>query len=258
MLSGTTLSIFIDGRMIEHNLSELIVRGLDTRYPDLMAKVRPGVKAKLKAGWEKNMSYVVKVLRLIKRRVFVVLDEVDCLFKRPEQKHVLRELLQLGEDSKDVLVYLAAAGTRTRVLVTGNLPAAEHAQFVSYTGVSLNHTKYRLLIQRARSSPARASRMPFGSSAAPAAAKAKVPAAGGEAGAAPAAEAVAKAAKAAVRVTWAAPSMTTRVSRSSTSATLGAFPHSLGTSRLTRRESRCKRRRGGAARGTAWTSSGRR
>jgi hypothetical protein len=90
VLSGTTLSIFIDGRMIEHHLSELIVSRLDTRSPDLMATVRPGVKAKLKAVWEKNMSYVVQVLRLIKRRVLVVLDEVDCAFKRPEQKHVLQ------------------------------------------------------------------------------------------------------------------------------------------------------------------------
>ncbi len=56
------------------------------------------------------------------------------------------ELLQLGEDSMHVLVYLAAAGTRTRVLVTGNLPAA---QFMSSTRLSLSHTNYRLLIQRA-------------------------------------------------------------------------------------------------------------
>ena len=146
VLSSDTLSIFLDGRAIEHRLSELIVRGLDARYPQLMAKV----SAKLTiAGWDKDLSFVVKVLRVIKTRVFVVLDEIDSVFKRPEQGHVLRELLQLGEDSKDVLVYLAAADTRARVLVTGKLPAAERNQFESYTGVSLNHTKYRFLNQRA-------------------------------------------------------------------------------------------------------------
>jgi hypothetical protein len=174
VLSCNTVSIFVDGRAIEHRLSELLVRGLEARYPQLMAKVRATLTI---ASWDKDLSFVVKVLRVNRRRVFVVLDEVDSVFnlsnrdgvgpihgrvtshetrfvttvncsagalkiKRPEQGHVLRELLQLGEDSKDVLVYLAAADTRARVLVTGRLPAAEHDQFKSYTGVSL---KYRFL-----------------------------------------------------------------------------------------------------------------
>jgi Cdc6-like AAA superfamily ATPase len=143
VLSSNTVSIFVDGRTIEHRLSELIVRGLEARYPQLMAKVRATLTIE---SWDKDLSFVVKVLRVIRRRVFVVLDEVDSVFKRPEQGHVLRELLQLGEDSKDVLVYLAAADTRARVLVTGKLPAAEHDQFKSYTGVSL---KYRFLNQGA-------------------------------------------------------------------------------------------------------------
>jgi Cdc6-like AAA superfamily ATPase len=71
VLSSNTLSIFLDGRTIEHRLSELIVRGLEARYPPLMEKV----SATLKTGWDKDLSFVVKVLQVIKGRVFVVLDE---------------------------------------------------------------------------------------------------------------------------------------------------------------------------------------
>jgi Cdc6-like AAA superfamily ATPase len=158
VLSSNTVSIFVDGRTIEHRLSELIVRGLEARYPQLMAKVRATLTI---AGWDKDLSFVVKVLRVIRRRVFAVLDEVDAVFKRPEQGQVIRELLQLGEDSQDVLVYLAAADTRARVLVTGRLPAAERDQFKSYTGVSL---KYRFLNRGPCSVCAKAPRTPpFGS-----------------------------------------------------------------------------------------------
>jgi hypothetical protein len=72
VLSSNTFSIFLDGRVIEHRLSELIVRGLDTRYPHPTAKARAQLTT---AGWDKDMSFVVKVLQVIKGRVFVVLDE---------------------------------------------------------------------------------------------------------------------------------------------------------------------------------------
>ena len=129
-----------------------IVRGLEARYPPLMAKVRATLTI---AGWDKDLSFVVKVLRVIRRRVFVVLDEVDSVFKRPEQGHVLRELLQLGEDSKDVLVYLAPADTRARVLVTGRLPAAERDQFKSYKYRFVNEGALQCLCEGAEDAAVR-------------------------------------------------------------------------------------------------------
>ena len=148
-LSPRTVSLFVDGNQVK-SLSELIAKCIFKRWPDLVGKNRAFLES-LESGWQFCMNQVMLVLEKIGCHAFIVLDDVDFIYSRLDCK-VLQELHTLstcGGDPNRVVVYLAAAATKARVLIAGKLPKKYWKNFPSYQNTSLNSTKYQFRVQRA-------------------------------------------------------------------------------------------------------------
>lgn len=147
VLSASTVSVYADHTV--KNLSSAIVDSLCARYSELMAKAVLLANQHFGPNWTDSIEKVLRLLEIIKKRAFVVLDNIDSVYSREAGSNdVLRQLVMLGEDTRYVLVYLVGS-SKARVLVTARLAGAERAKYPCYTGVSLNNTKYVFRVQRA-------------------------------------------------------------------------------------------------------------
>ena len=145
-LSPRSVSLFLDGRKVTC-IGTHIANCVFKRWPE----TRSATRNYPKEFWQGSMLWVVRFLKDIDCHAFVVLDDVDCIFKRAGCKDLLEQLHRVadcGGNPNRIVVYLVAAETNARALVDGALPLNGNL-FPTYDRVSLNHDKYKFRVQRA-------------------------------------------------------------------------------------------------------------